>query len=159
MKFMRIFSLRACIFGACMLCVTLVQSAWGHPPFAFFDAYLFSIMLMLLSMAVGSEWGLCTLLFIAIFSYILRDIPISAAIISLTALVWYGVTTFWVARDSRVLMSLATGWLFFGLLLERMKTFSWSDWRLFCLMLMCNMCSVYFFAHVLNKRTPWKYVA
>ncbi|NBS67890.1 hypothetical protein EBT31_03110 [bacterium] len=149
---MRKFSLPAVGVGIGMLLFALVQGATGHPPHTFAEAIFLSSLLVMISAMGGFEWGLICLLLHALVAWWIRDAVVSAAIMSVVAVLWYGAVTVLAAHGSRVLMGIAAGVLFAGLMLERMPLFSWREWVIFIACVIVEVSGMYLAGNVLKGR-------
>jgi hypothetical protein len=71
---------------------------------------------------------------------------------SVVAVLWYGAVTVLAAHGSRVLMGIAAGVLFAGLMLERMPLFSWREWVIFIACVIVEVSGMYLAGNVLKGR-------
>lgn len=146
------FSFSAVFVGMCTLVLTLVQAATGHPPYGFFEAFVLAALLVVLGAMGGFEWGLVCLTLQAFVAFVFRDASVSAAVLFVVAGVWYVGVTLLAVHGSRVLMGIAAGVLFAGLLLERIPTFTLSQWLLFLALFLLEVSSMYLAGNTLRGR-------
>lgn len=135
-----------------MLAIAVVNAAEGHPPYAFFEAFFLAAIIMLVSAVGGFEWGFASLALQALVAGFLRDTWGSAAWLVAVACIWYVGATLLAVRGSRVLMGIAAGALFVGLLIERLSTFSPQEWLAFFALLLLETSGMYLVGNVVKGR-------
>jgi hypothetical protein len=155
---MKYISISAMMIGIGMLVIAGVDAAVGHPPFAFVEAFLLAAIVMLISAVGGFEWGLTSLMLQALAAGILRDAWGSVAWLVVVACVWYVGATLLAVRGSRVLMGIAAGALFAGLLLERFPTFTFQQWLFFFALLFLEISGMYLAGNAVKGRWFSPYV-
>lgn len=127
-------------------------AALGHPPFSLGEAAFLAAFLVIMSAFWGFEWGLVFLLLQAACVMAFRDAQFSALLLVCVALVWYVGVTLLAARGSQVLMGISAGLLFFGLLLERMPSFSLQTWIAFVGILLLEVSGMYLAGNSMRGR-------
>ncbi len=138
--------------GVAMLGVALLFASAGHPPYTFFEAYVLAALFVMLSAMGGFEWGFVGLCLQAAIAWFVRDAFTSALCLLVVACLWYVGVTFLAVRGSRVLMGIAAGVLFAGLLLERIPSFGLQQWLLFLALFLLEISSMYVLGNVLRGR-------
>lgn len=149
---MRRISFPAVIVGVGLLFLTLVQATLGHPPFAFIEAFFLAALVVILSAMGGFEWGFAYLILQAAVAGTMRGAWESAMWLVIIACVWYVGATLLAVRGSRVLMGIAAGALFVGLLLERAATFTLQQWVVFLALLLLEVSGMYLAGNALKGR-------
>lgn len=145
-------SFSAIIVGMLMLGVGMSGAAFGHPPYTFLEAFALAALMMLLSAVGGFEWGLVCLVLQAGITALLRDAWGSAGWLVVVGCVWYVGVTLLAVRGSRVLMGIAAGALFAGLLLERMPTFTLREWVVCVALLLLEVSGMYMAGSMVKGR-------
>lgn len=135
-----------------MFTIGLGEAAFGHPPYAFGEAFLLAAVIVLLSAIGGFEWGFVSLLLQALVAGIFRDAWGSAGWLVAVGCVWYVGVTLLAVRGSRVLMGIAAGALFGGLLLERIMTYSFQEWLIFFALLLLEISGMYMAGNIVKGR-------
>ncbi len=151
------FSFPAVLVGGGMLVLSLFQAAIGHPPYSFLEAYLLAALFVVFGALGGFEWGFCCLVLQAALAFFFRDAVYSASWLLVVACVWYVGVTLLAVHGSRVLMGIAAGVLFAGLLIERIPTFTLQFWLLFFALFFLEVSSMYLVGHVLRGRWFFPY--
>lgn len=100
----------------------------------------------------GFEWGFCCLVLQALVALLFRDATFSAYVLFTVACVWYVGVTLLAVHGSRVLMGIAAGVLFIGLLLERIPTFSFQQWLLFSAFFLLEVSVMYLAGNMMRGR-------
>ena len=149
---MKRLSAPALAVGAGVLLMSLVQATLGHPPYAFIEAFFLAAGLVMLSAMGGFEWGFACLLFQALVAGIFREAWESAMWLGIIACVWYAGSTLLAARGSRVLMGIAAGVLFAGLLAERIGTLTLQQWLIYIALFLLEVSGLYLAGNVLRGR-------
>ena len=149
---MKKFSFSAGIIGGFMLISALIMHAAGNPPYSFGEAIFFSSMFVVISTVGGFEWGFMSILVHALCAWVLRDAGTSAAMLAIVGGAWYVAVTLLAAHGSRVLMGIASGVLFAGLVLERMPYFSWREWMIFFACFFLQVSGMYFAGNAVKGR-------
>jgi hypothetical protein len=138
--------------GVCVLMFALGGVALGHPPYALGEAFFLAAFLVILSAVGGFEWGFVCLVLQAVITGVFRDAWGSAGLLICIAGIWYIGATLLVVRGSRVLMGIAAGVLFTGLLAERIPSFSVQEWLVFSALLLLEVSGMYLAGNVLRGR-------
>lgn len=146
------FSFPAVFVGVGMLGVSLFQAVTGHPPFSFLEAYLLAALFVVLGAMGGFEWGFCCLALQALVALFFRDAVFSSYVLLIVSSVWYIGVILLAVHGSRVLMGIAAGVLFVGLLLERIPTFSFPQWLLFFALFFLEVSTMYLASNVMRGR-------
>lgn len=149
---MKYISFPALGVGVGALLITLVQASLGHPPYAPSEAFIFAACLVILSAMGGFEWGFLCLVVQALVAGVFREAWDSALWLTVIAFAWYVGATLLAVRGSRVLMGIAAGALFGGLLLERMSTFSLQEWITFAALLLLEVSGMYLAGNIVKGR-------
>lgn len=146
------FSFPAVFVGVGMLGISLFQVVTGHPPLSFLEAYFLAALFVVLGAMGGFEWGFCCLVLQALVTFFFRDAAFSAFVLLIVACVWYVGVILLAVHGSRVLMGIAAGVLFIGLLLERIPTFSFQQWLLFSALFLLEVSMMYLASNVMRGR-------
>lgn len=146
------FSFPAVLVGVGMLALSILQAATGHPPYSFLEAYVLAALFVVLGAMGGFEWGFCCLVLQAAIAFLFRDAVYSASWLLVVACIWYVGVTLLAVHGSRVLMGIAAGILFAGLLIERIPTFTFQHWLLFFALFLLEVSSMYLAGNVLRGR-------
>lgn len=138
--------------GIVFLGISLFQVAFGYPPYPFFLAFLIAALCVVLSAMGGFEWGLGCMFLQVCVAWFFRDAFISGLMLFFVAWAWYISVTLLAVHGSRVLMGIASGMLFVGLLIERIPTFTFQQWILFFALFLLEVSGMYLAGNVLRGR-------
>ena len=149
---MKKISFSAVAIGGGIFAIALLEAAAGHPPYAFFEAFLLAALIVVLSAMGGFEWGFACLVLMAAVAGVFREAWGPATWLLVIACVWYAGATLLAARGSRVLMGIAAGALFAGLVGTQLFTFSLRDWLVFLALLLLEVSGMYLAGNALKGR-------